>query len=145
MYPSLEKGVVDGAAGTWLHMFTQKFDEVCDYYLDYTFGSNQQMLLMSLNTWNSFPPDVQKIITEILPEAYKKSQSGYADIMEKGKTKVQSNPKKTITTLTQEQRKLWDNLVQPLEQTWVNNMKSKGITDAEAILTFMKQKAASAQ
>lgn len=142
-YESLEKGVVDGGTYSWIHNPSNHFEEICNYFMDYTFGHEVQLVLINWDKWNSFPAEVQKIITELAPETMARSDAAYmADILNGKKLAMDKN--RVITVLTPEQMKLWDNIAQPLENNWLNDMKAKGIADAPEMLNFMKQRSAEA-
>ena len=52
IYPSLERGVVDGAAWPTVGAVAYKWYEVAGYMMRPTFGQVSHMVLMNLDTWN---------------------------------------------------------------------------------------------
>lgn len=52
IYPSLERGVVDGAAWPTVGAVAYKWYEVADYMMRPTFGQVGHLVLMNLDTWN---------------------------------------------------------------------------------------------
>ena len=144
MYQALDKGVVDAAVTGWVQINAQKFDEVANYFLDYGLGQNVQTVIMNLEKWNSLPPDIQKILTDMVPEMEEISARAMYTDDGKGREKVASEPNKTVVVPNAEQRKLWDELCIPMETAWLDEMKAAGVTDAPAILSYIKQKSAEA-
>jgi TRAP-type transport system periplasmic protein len=64
IYPSLEKGVVDGAAWPVIGALGYRWYEVAKYPLRPSFGTVAQVIFMNLNTWNRLPDAQKKIVTE---------------------------------------------------------------------------------
>lgn len=62
IYPSLERGVVDGAAWPTVGAVAFKWYEVADYLMRPTFGQVSHMVLMNLDTWNSLDEQTQSEI-----------------------------------------------------------------------------------
>ncbi len=137
-YPAIDKGVVEGGTFSWIHMPANHYEELCQYYLDYTFGHDIQTSIISLNTWNSLPQDVQKIITDLAPEAIARSDASYIANIDIGK-KMVLDKNRVISVPTAEQKKLWETLIQPMDSIWLDSMKAKGISDAPAILSDLKK------
>lgn len=64
IYSSLEKGVIDGAAFPQTAATQYKLQEVIKYMAEPTFGSTHIMIFVNLDTWKTFPADVQKVFME---------------------------------------------------------------------------------
>jgi TRAP-type transport system periplasmic protein len=143
MYDNLSKGVVDGAMVGWFHMVSQHFYEVVNYYLEYPFVQQPQTVLMNTNSWNNLPPDVQKIIVDLTPKVEATSTDSYMSQIQQGHDLV-AKANGVVTVPTADQKALWATLNTSLDQIWLNDMKSRGVTDAQAILDFMHQRAAQA-
>jgi TRAP-type C4-dicarboxylate transport system substrate-binding protein len=144
MYAGLDKGVVDGGVTGWVQIQSQRFDEVVNYFLDYGFGQNVQTVPMNLTTWNSLPPDIQQILTDLVPGMENVSANAMLGDDDKGRNLVNSNPSKTVVVPNAEQKQLWDALFAPMEAVWLENMKAKGVSEAPAILSYLKQKSSEA-
>lgn len=63
IYPSLERGVVDGAAWPAVGAVAFRWFEVADYMARPTFGQVSHILLMNLDTWNGLDETTQTEIT----------------------------------------------------------------------------------
>ena len=144
MYAGLDKGVVDAAVTGWVQIKSQHFEEVSSYFLDFGFGQNVQSVCMNLDTWNSLPPDIQKILNDLVPQMEETSANAMLSDDAAGRDMVKTNKDKTIVVPDADQRKAWNDLFVPMEQGWLDNMKAKGVTDAPAILSSLKQSSADA-
>ena len=143
VYEAMDKGVVEGSLIGWYHIISQHFEEVGGYYLDNTFSELPHRVMMNTNSWNSLPPDVQKIIVDLTPQYEARTSDIYVQQLKDGRQKALDKGR-TITVPTPEQKKLWNELIQPMEGKWLDQAKAKGVTDAPAILDFMKQRSAEA-
>jgi len=143
VYMNMDKNVVDGALVGWFMVKNEHFEEVAPYWLDYGFGQNTQFSLMNLDSWNSLPPDIQKILTDLAPETEQRVAVTYLASVKEGREIVTAKGCE-ITPLTAEQRQLWLNLTKPLDEVWVNSAKESGVTNAQEILDSLKQLSAEA-
>lgn len=137
MYESLSKGVIDGGFITWAQVSTYKLTEVVSYFLDYLVTQETTQICMNLKTWNSLPPDIQKLMMDLVPESIAHSADSTLTISQKSIQLIKDS-NKTMTTLTADQVKLWDTLVSPRQDAWVKDAQSKGVSDAATILSDLK-------
>lgn len=64
IYPSLEKGVVDGAAWPVIGALGYRWYEVAKYPLRPSFGIVAHCIFMNLNTWNRLPDAQKKVVAD---------------------------------------------------------------------------------
>ncbi|MEW6669579.1 MAG: TRAP transporter substrate-binding protein [Thermodesulfobacteriota bacterium] len=64
-YLNLQKGVMDGMAVEWQIIEGFKPYEVAKYYTYFPFYTIYFSFSMNWKTWNSLPPDVQKVFTDL--------------------------------------------------------------------------------
>lgn len=64
-YMNMQKGVINGAAVPSEAVVGFKFYEVATYYTYVPTVAASHMLVMNKDTWNGFPPDIQKAITGV--------------------------------------------------------------------------------
>lgn len=69
IYPSLERGVVDGAAWPTVGAVGFRWYEVADYMMRPSFGQVGHLVFMNLDRWNSLSPEMQETIARVA-EAY---------------------------------------------------------------------------
>jgi len=65
IYPSLERGVVDGAAWPTVGAVGFRWYEVADYMMRPTFGQVGHMVFMNLDRWNTLDPEMQETIARV--------------------------------------------------------------------------------
>lgn len=63
-FPSLERGVVDGATTTLYMMYGSGMYEVIDYTIDHPFYKNTVAVVVNLDTWNRLPKHLQDLMME---------------------------------------------------------------------------------
>lgn len=63
-YQAAEKGVIDGAVMAWEAVEMMNLQEVFKSALDANVNSGVFFLIMNKKTWDSLPPDVQKVFDE---------------------------------------------------------------------------------
>ncbi len=143
LYEMISKGVIDGGFATWSHVSVYKLPEVVNYFLDYGFTQESIQICMNLKTWSSLPPDIQKIMNDLVLESISHSVDSYLSVNQKG-IQLAKDSNKTTTTLTPDQMKAWDTLVAPLQNDWVKDAQSKGVSNAPAILSDLKAARAAA-
>jgi len=68
-YMGLKQGVADGAENPLTGIYDMKWDEVTKYLILTEHVWNNEILSMSMDTWNSFTPEEQEIIAETAQEA----------------------------------------------------------------------------
>jgi len=68
LYSALQQGVVDGAENNPPSFLTSGHYEVCKYYTLDEHTRIPDLLAMSEEKWQSFPPDLQKMLTEVAAE-----------------------------------------------------------------------------
>jgi TRAP-type C4-dicarboxylate transport system substrate-binding protein len=143
VYEALDKSVVEAGTVSWIHLTSNHYEEIAQYYLDIALGNDVQLSIMAWSTWNSLPPEDQKIFSSLLPEMQARSDEAYIVQMAQGR-QLAIDKKRTITSLTPDQKKLWEAVAQPLDQAWLDTVKSKGISDGPAILSLLQQRSAEA-
>jgi len=143
VYQSMDKGVIEAATVSWIHLTSNHYEEIAQYYLDITLGNDCQTSIMSPKAWDSLPADVQKIITNLIPETMARSDAAYMTQMIAGR-KLATDKNRTITKPAEDQIKLWENLAQSIDTNWLNKVKAKNISEGSEILSFLKQRSAEA-
>jgi TRAP-type C4-dicarboxylate transport system substrate-binding protein len=131
-YMSLERGLVEGHIINFLASFAFGTTELFKYHT--IFGDSGTGLvtlgyLMNQDTWNSLPPDLQKILTdscdwlasEVMKSDEGAQQAGIALAKDKGHTFVE---------LTPQELQQWADLVNPVHQKWVADNANRGPSQA---------------
>lgn len=130
MYTNLERGVIDGQAIPVEAMVAFKLHEVVKHVTMVNAGGATYLIAMNMKTWNSLPPDIQKIIMEMRPwvedvqaKAWAKA-TGYS-IMVAKKSGVE------VIELSPEERARWVEAAKPIDAEWVKEMDARGFPASE--------------
>jgi len=132
VYPSLEKGVLDGTLINWEGAMAFKYYEVTKYRTQIPQGLTLSILAvsMNLNTWNKLPPDVQKIFEEYSGMAMSRQNGQTFDKVNnqllqviKQKDKAAGNP--DVYVVPQDELQKWKSTVSPIYDKWVADIEAK--------------------
>ncbi len=130
MYTNLERGVIDGQAIPIEAMLAFKLNEVVKYVTQVNAEGSSFLIAMNDKTWNSLPPDIQKIIEDMRPwvegiqaKAWA-GATGYAEMVAK-KSGIELIP------LSPEERARWVEIAKPIDAEWVKEMDAKGFPASE--------------
>jgi TRAP-type C4-dicarboxylate transport system substrate-binding protein len=127
-YTSLERGLAEGhfiffaAADAFGLLELEKYHTM---FGDGGSNASPYLQLMNLDTWNSLPPDIQKIIED---EATNLGdyQLGM-DIQEEQSKIDKAKSTGTVTYITAEQLQAWKDLAKPIQDAWIADTASKGL------------------
>ena len=130
VYDALSKGVVDGLLSSYeaLHGFrtgehvkysTENFDTAyCAAFV----------IAMNKKTFESLPPDVQKIVDEMSQEYIEKYAQMWTEINTTGKEWLVQRGVKFIPLSPEEQARWYEKGAKPLVEAYIKDMKAKGTT-----------------
>ena len=142
-YDALRTGVADGALSPLEALQGFKWGEVIKYTtLDYAAGySTGMFVVMNKTKWNSLPPDVQKVFTDVSREWIDKTGALWDQIEQEGKDYTLKRGNKIIQ-LSPEENAKWGARVKPLIDDYVKSTKAKGLPGDEVIkfcLDYLKK------
>jgi TRAP-type transport system periplasmic protein len=126
-YDAMQKGMADGMIinGTGLKDF--KFNDFLKCHTLLSIRSPVVPVVMNLKTWNSLPPDIQKIIDEMsgrrlsMMHGEAEDKAGAAGIEEAKKLGH------TIITPSQSEKQTFQDMVKPVNDEWIAEMEKKGL------------------
>ena len=132
MYTALERKMVDGVLIGPRVLLGYRLNEVINYRTVTHAGSGLAMVVMNLNTWNSLPPDTQKIVDELSLSALQKFytvqdvdvQDAYASCEAKGIESFELSP---------EEVQRWGEAVESFAAEWVAEVDAKGLPGTEMV------------
>ena len=142
-YDSLRTGVTQGSMAPMEALQGWKWGEVVsattqDFGAAYTTGF---FIVMNKAKWDSLPPDIQKIFTQV-SEEWSVKQGEAWDEIDKAGTDFTLKRGNKIIPLSKEEDARWAAKVKPLLDEYVKNMKAKGLPGNEALkfcLDFLKK------
>lgn len=137
VYTSMERGVIDGFTLIVASWPGYKLDEVTKYGLKLGMTSPTNMTIMNLKTWNSLPPDIQKIIEGVNADAVEWVIDTYN--IEDGVTaKLLEKEGIPVYTLPPAELARWKKRTKPLWGEWVADMKARGLPGQKVMDDFVE-------
>ncbi len=133
-YDALQKGVVDGLLSPIETLKGWKFAEVIKSTTE-NFGSAYTLaffVTMNKKTWNSLPPEVQKIIEKVNTEWIDKTGKAWDQFDKEGKKFTLARGNQVIQ-LSKEEDARWAKAVRPLLDRYVDTMKARSLPGKEAL------------
>jgi TRAP-type C4-dicarboxylate transport system substrate-binding protein len=136
----MDKGVTDAAFITFGQANDYKIYEIASYFLDQEFGSGNGIIVMNTAFFNAMGAADQKILLDTWKKAQIVSGQGdIDDIVAAGKAIAAAG--KSITKPTAAEAAAWVTSAQPSIQSWRNDAKALGATDATLDSIFAKWQA----
>jgi TRAP-type C4-dicarboxylate transport system substrate-binding protein len=132
MYAALERGLVDGMPTTKELIVSMKLYEVAKYHTMASMCNGISTVVMNQNTWNSLPPDVQKVFDELSPWAQKLLNDA-ADAYDEDADSVFKAAGCEIINLSPEEKAKWIKATEPLIDEWIAEMNAKGLPGSEIV------------
>lgn len=127
IYPTVEKGVTDGAAHAWGAFKAYKLVEVTNYHTNAHLGGLGTFVIMNKKTWNKLPKDIQKVVTDVTNEMMPDMQcAAVVAEREKGKQGCLDRGQE-IYDLPPAERARWVETGKPVWDKWVKDMEAKGL------------------
>ncbi|UCD29019.1 MAG: TRAP transporter substrate-binding protein DctP, partial [Planctomycetota bacterium] len=139
-YSSLDRGLVQGHIVHYPAMYLFKTWELFKTHTEFGPGGSEQsaiMVLFSLKTWNSLPPDIQKIIRDVSAWWEEDFTATRAAEIEKARALCVAAGH-TITALTPEEIQVWIDWAKPIHEHWIETTEAKGLP-ARAVLEEAKR------
>jgi len=96
VYTALERGVVDGYAWSVLGNISMGWPEVCKYIIGPKIYSMNLENLINLDTWNSLPKHLQKLLSDLMIENEAKYTKVFEELGEKELKAMQAKGMKMI-------------------------------------------------
>jgi TRAP-type C4-dicarboxylate transport system substrate-binding protein len=132
VYTALERGTIEGLMTVPAFAINFKISELTKYWLWEDVADGGNIMSMTNKLWNSFPPDIQKIIEQLNGEA----QTRYA---ERVKGKIADNKESLkkvgyeVYSLTPEEHEKWKKVAQQVTDKVVADMEAKGLPAHQAV------------
>ena len=131
VYGALQTGVVNGQENTWSNIYTKKFFEVQDGITETNHLFLNYFLIASAEWYNSLSVDVRSTFTTIVEEVLAERNALSAKINAENKRKIVEAGAK-IRELTDEERQLWIDRMQPIWKTYEGEIGADIVAAAQA-------------
>ena len=135
-YEALSKGLTQGVVGPMHDLKNVKLADFLDHVTVTQMLYNQVLfMVMNLDTWNSFPPDIQEIFDEVTEKYYREVVAGFYDwvLADALEWLEEENIELEITYLSKEEEEKWISLVAPILDDHVKLLNDKGLPGDEII------------
>ncbi|VBB43266.1 TRAP dicarboxylate transporter-DctP subunit [uncultured Desulfatiglans sp.] len=138
-YDALRKNIVDGTLVPMEALEGFKQGEVLKYTtLTYSSAYTQGFFVaMNLKKWNSLPPDLQQIITDVSEKYVNITAKAWEDSDESGREFVEKLGHEFIE-LSDEESAKFKEAVKPVFDTYIKNANAKGV-DGEAVFKAVQE------
>ena len=133
VYTALERGMVDGRFNMYESLVIFKVMEVTKYRTNnVNFDVLGGMVVMNKKTWNSLPPDIQKIIDDCSGVGFSRRVAIAADNVEVGMTKVVLGRDKKVGNpepyvLPEAEKERWKKVVMQVHEAWAERLEKDGL------------------
>jgi len=130
VYSLLKNNEIDGQENTWSNIYSKKFYEFQPYMIESNHGYLGYMVITSAKFWDSLPENIKPIVSQSLEEAI---DHGNKIALEKAigdKDKILETGASAIHTLTVEERKAWVTAMQPVWNSYKDEIGSELIQAA---------------
>lgn len=133
IYPSLERGVVDGAAWPTVGAVAFKWYEVADYLMRPTFGQVSHMVLMNLDAWNALDDQTRTEIETVAAEFELEANELFDALAERERT--------TLEAEGMQISELSDTLAEQLRSAWFSGAMDLAATKNPDAIADIRQMA----
>lgn len=131
VFTLLQTKAVDGTENPWSNVYSKKFHEVQDYFVESNHGYLGYLVVTSSEFWNGLPKDIRAELEKALAEAIDYGNGIAAKEAADAKAKIAASGRTKIVPLTAAERKQWQAAMQPV---WTKFEKSIGADVIEAAL-----------
>jgi TRAP-type transport system periplasmic protein len=135
VYMAMDTGTIDGLVTCPPLILAFKLHEVAKHAVKATFGCVSEGVVMNKKTWDKTPPDLQKIIVDVVGNPFATThgldKNTYAKMMEELKGKGA-----TIYELPKEEEAKWFKEFQTATKDWVAEMEKKGLAGKDAVVMY---------
>jgi TRAP-type transport system periplasmic protein len=137
VYMAMDTGTIDGLVTCPPLVLAFKLNEVAKHGVKATFGCVSEGVIMNKATWEKTPPDLQKIIMEVVGNPFATThgldKQAYAKMMDDLKAKGV-----TIYELPADEEGKWFKEFQEATKNWVTELEKQGKPAKEALIMYNK-------
>lgn len=138
IYEALSRGQVDGMLINWAITQPFRFYEVTDYHTDYPLFQSMLMTLMSQDSYDALPEDLQAVIDQNSGIEYATRMGEIWDTATQPARQASIDAGDEIITLSDEEVARWKEAVQPAYDAWIEEMNAQGY-DGEALFESLQE------
>ena len=128
---ALQTGIIVGCVSSREVLKDLKLAETEKFVTDYPLALNTFIAVMNQDVWKSLPPDVQKVINDLNGEMAIFTGNYLDNHVKEAMEWSQKEQGLNVITLAPEEKKKWDDLLQPLQAQAVKAAAEKGLPAEE--------------
>ena len=114
MFTLLQTHAVDGQENTWSNIYSQKYQEVQEYFTESNHGLIDYMVVTSASFWKGLPNDIRDGVKKALDESIVYGNKISYDLDEEAKQKIIDSGRSKVITLTDAERAQWVTAMKPV-------------------------------
>ena len=118
-YQAIEQGAIQGMFVGWTGLILFRLEEVTTEHLDVNLASGPAGVFMNLDTFSSLSPQAQAVLVEAGEQLVTDLGVWYGTMTESYRAQVAAMPGHTVRMLSEEEKALWVQTVQPVTDAWV--------------------------
>ena len=130
VYGLLKTGEIDGQENTWSNIYSKKFYEYQPYIVESNHGYLGYMIFSSVKFWNSLPNDIRPVVEQALADALEYGNQVANEKVVSDRQRILDTNKSEIHIMTLDERKAWVKAMQPVWQTYEDEIGSELIQAA---------------
>jgi TRAP-type C4-dicarboxylate transport system substrate-binding protein len=141
VYEALNRGVIKGSFGIpYVNVYDQKWWEVAPYIVDTGIGVyGLTYFAISKKTYESFPPDVKKVIDQLREDANAHHRQWMDSFGKEATKKIFDQKNVYLTSWTSEEKAKAKAMVTPvIWEDWLSEMKNNGLPGEEFLDIYKK-------
>jgi TRAP-type transport system periplasmic protein len=131
VYTALERGTIDGLMTVPAFALNFKLIEVTKYWLWEEVSAGGNIMSMTKKLYNSFPPDIQKIIDQLNGEAQTRFVKAMKTVAESKDALRKAGYE--VYELSPEEHARWVKAAQPVVEKWVKDNEAKGVPARQVV------------
>jgi len=126
LYSAIERGIVDGMVGGGSLIASLKMEKLMKYVNIETWGAGNWYVCMNKKVWDSFPADIQAILTTLNNETYQKDLEVVGNT-DRRDLEIWKAAGADVYRVEPAELKRWKELTANLMNDWVKEMDGKGL------------------
>lgn len=128
---SLQTGVIDGFITSRETLKDFHLAEMIGYVTDYPLHVTTFVAVMNKDTWNSLPKEIQTIIDDLGKEMVTFTGKYHDKNIQESLDWSNKEHGTEMITLSEEERKKWDEIIKPIQEEYVDQMEAEGLPAKE--------------
>jgi TRAP-type C4-dicarboxylate transport system substrate-binding protein len=136
VYESMQRGVVDGSFMDVNFLADQNVGEISKYWVSCSLMFCPFWLAMNLDTWNSLPPDIQKLMEDLAPSIPDDCDRFIRDDKQAA---LDAYPEVEFVEIAPEEKIRWRQRQDPIQEEYLSKLTTDGHKIHTEMLRLMEE------